>query len=278
MDERRIDDLYVAPLDRFIAERTALAKELKGAGDKEGAALVQSLRKPSVSAWAVNQLVRDRRSEIEELLGLGEDLHRAQRKALSGGGAKELSQLATRRRELVERLTDRAGRILRGAGSAGSRTHLDEVANTLMATATDPKAAAEVRRGRLEKDLPPPAGFGDFAQLADVIPLPTRPKAPPGKRAGSKAEPRPAKVESAAAARAKKRVEELAAEAASAAAEANRLRGLADEAESDARRIAEEAQRAEKVAARAGREADRAEQRAAAARERAEKAAERVTS
>jgi hypothetical protein len=277
MDEDRIDALYAAPLDRFIAERTALAKELKADGDKEGAARVQSIRKPSVSAWAVNQLARERRKELDELLGLGDDLHAAQRRALSGGGAKELQQLASRRRELVEFLTDRAGRILRAAGSSGSRAHLDEVANTLLATATDPKAAADVRRGRLERDLPPPAGFGDFAQLADVIPMPARPKAKAPPRAGKREGPEPmAKVASAAAARARKRSEELANEAAEAEGEARKVRQGADEAESEARRLAEEAGRAERAAERAGRDADRAEQRAAAARERASKAAERL--
>jgi hypothetical protein len=286
MDESRVDELYAAPLDRFIADRTALAKDLKAAGDRDGAAHVQSLRKPSVSAWAVNQLVRDRRVEVEELLGLGEDLHSAQRKALTGGGAKELQQLASRRRELVERLTDRAGRILRAAGASGSRTHLDEVANTLLATATDPQAAADVRRGRLERDLPPPAGFGDFAQLADVIPLPTRAKAAPkdakakaGRTAASEwAAPVEAKprVQSAADTRARKRLAELEKEAEEAAATAGQLRTEADIAETEARRLAEEAERAERAAARARREADRSEQRAAGAKERAAKAAARL--
>lgn len=277
MDEDRIDALYAAPLDRFIAERTALSRELKADGDREGAARVQSFRKPSVSAWAVNQLARERRKELDELLGLGDDLHAAQRKALSGGGAKELQQLASRRRELVEQLTDRAGRILRAAGSSGSRTHLDEVANTLLATATDAKAAADVRRGRLERDLPPPAGFGDFAQLADVIPMPARARTKPSPRGARRAGPLSmAKVASAADARARKRAEELVTEAAEAEGEARKLRQGADEAEGEARRLAEEAGRAQRAAARAGRDADRAEQRAMAARERATKAAERL--
>lgn len=285
MDESRVDELYAAPLDRFIADRTTLTKELKATGDREAAARVQSLRKPSVSAWAVNQLIRDRRSEVEELLGLGEDLHAAQRKALTGGGAKELQQLAGRRRELVERLTDRAGRILRASGASGGRTHLDEVANTLLATATDPKAAADVRRGRLERDLPPPAGFGDFAQLADVIPLPTRKPSPkeakptPGRAApvewAAPVEGK-ARVRSAADVRARKRVAELEKEAEEADAAARRLRKEADAAESEARRLTEEAERIERAAARARREADRAEQRAAGARERAVKASDRL--
>ena len=39
--EGRIDELYGLPLERFTAERDALAKELVTAGDREGAARVK---------------------------------------------------------------------------------------------------------------------------------------------------------------------------------------------------------------------------------------------
>jgi len=62
-----IDDLYGLPLDRFVAERTALARELRGAGRREEAGEVAALRKPSVAAWAVNQLVRTQGRAVDEL-------------------------------------------------------------------------------------------------------------------------------------------------------------------------------------------------------------------
>jgi len=57
--ERRIDDLYGLPLERFTPERDALAKELAAGGDRAGAARVKALRKPVVAAWAVNALARE---------------------------------------------------------------------------------------------------------------------------------------------------------------------------------------------------------------------------
>jgi hypothetical protein len=46
--QARIDELYALPLDRFIPERDALAKELRSAGDREAAQLVKSKLKPVV--------------------------------------------------------------------------------------------------------------------------------------------------------------------------------------------------------------------------------------
>jgi hypothetical protein len=272
-DETAIDELFGLPLGEFIPARTRLAKELKTAGDSDGAAAVQSLRKPTVSAWAVNQLVRQQRQDVEELLGHGERLREAQRKALSGGGAKELQEAAGRRREMVDRLVEAAGGILEDSGSSAARARLDEIANTLLATATDLAAAEAVRRGRLEKELPPPAGFGDVGELAAVIQMPKRAA---NRTVERKERAEPAPVQSAARARARKRAGELATEAETAEREADRLLLEAQEAEDEARRLRDEADGADRAAGRAVRTAGRAEQRAAAARDRADRAAARL--
>jgi hypothetical protein len=49
--------LYTLPLDDFIRARNSLAKQLADAGNSEEAQRVKGLRKPNVTAWAVNQLV-----------------------------------------------------------------------------------------------------------------------------------------------------------------------------------------------------------------------------
>ena len=53
-----VDELFGLPLDEFIPERTALAKSLRAEGRRDEAKEVAATRKPSVAAWAVNQLVR----------------------------------------------------------------------------------------------------------------------------------------------------------------------------------------------------------------------------
>src|SRR3954447_8139768 len=53
-----VDRLYGLPLEEFVAERDALAKRLRADKRREEADAVKSLRKPSVAAWAVNQVLR----------------------------------------------------------------------------------------------------------------------------------------------------------------------------------------------------------------------------
>ena len=78
------DDLYGLPVEEFTKARDELAKELRTAGKKEAADEVKSLRKPSVSAWAVNQAVRRSPPEAKALVKAGDELRKAQRGVVSG--------------------------------------------------------------------------------------------------------------------------------------------------------------------------------------------------
>jgi len=69
-----IDDLYGAPFDRFVPQRTELAKTLRKDGRRDEAAEVAALRKPSVAAWAVNQLIRTQARSVKDLFGAGDAL------------------------------------------------------------------------------------------------------------------------------------------------------------------------------------------------------------
>ena len=51
------DELYQVPLGEFTAARDALAARLKASGDKDAAAAARKARKPSIAAWASNQVV-----------------------------------------------------------------------------------------------------------------------------------------------------------------------------------------------------------------------------
>src|SRR5262245_26102959 len=109
--EEDIDRLFTLDPSEFIKARDELAKRLKAEGRTE-AAEVKALRRPTVAAWAANQVARQNPKEIGELLAAGDDLRQAQRKALSGvkgGGFREAMQ---RRRKAVDALTDRAESLL----------------------------------------------------------------------------------------------------------------------------------------------------------------------
>ncbi|HTJ41979.1 MAG TPA: hypothetical protein VL463_07765, partial [Kofleriaceae bacterium] len=60
--EDAIETLYRAPIDQFVAERKRLAAELK-TGDKAAAKALMERRRPTVSAWAVDQLHWQARAE-----------------------------------------------------------------------------------------------------------------------------------------------------------------------------------------------------------------------
>src|ERR687898_2136141 len=62
-----IDRLYQVPLGEFIAARNALAKET-------GEAAIKTLQKPSLPAWAVNQLYWRHRGVYDEVTARAEDL------------------------------------------------------------------------------------------------------------------------------------------------------------------------------------------------------------
>jgi hypothetical protein len=170
--EVRIDALYALPLDRFTAERDALAKELAAGDDRDAAARVKSLRKPAVAAWAVNVLGRNDPDGLRELIELGDRLRSAHRRAVSGGDVEPFRSAAEERRRLVKDLTREAGAILERAGGATSAT-IDAIGGTLEAATVDDETAELVRAGRLIKPVRPPVTFaGTGLQVLESRPSP----------------------------------------------------------------------------------------------------------
>src|SRR5690606_40691564 len=58
-------DLYGRTLAEFVAARNEQVRAAKAAGDKELAADIAGLRKPTVAAWTVNMLVHAAPDEAE---------------------------------------------------------------------------------------------------------------------------------------------------------------------------------------------------------------------
>ncbi len=95
-------ELFAVPPEDFIAARNAMVAELKAAGNDDDAAAVKALRRPTVTAYAVNHLAASDAEDIGELLDLGRRLVAAQRQVLSGrgGAAGELREATDARREV----------------------------------------------------------------------------------------------------------------------------------------------------------------------------------
>src|SRR5215218_775450 len=55
-----LDVLYAADLDAFTSTRTELAQRVRDEAGKDAADAVARARKPTVPAWALNRVVRER--------------------------------------------------------------------------------------------------------------------------------------------------------------------------------------------------------------------------
>lgn len=163
------DDLFRLARTDFTSARNALERRLRH-HDPDAAARIKALRRPSVSAWAVNQLWWRERGLFAALLAAGEDLRGAQLRGAPGAQQQALSQA---RRNCLTQLTAAAQRQLAATGHPATTATLRKVTTTLEACAAYGTQLPEHARGHLCEDLAPPG----FERLADFAPMPNRPSA-----------------------------------------------------------------------------------------------------
>lgn len=173
-DNRRVDfdsvadELYeVVPSD-FVAARRAAVASAKEAGDTALAKELGGLRRPTMTGWALNVLVRTDPARIGRLLDLGAELRAAQQ----GLRSDEMRSLATTRAALLAEVTDRAAEVARERGHELSGATLREVGQSLAAAIADPDIGADLRLGRMHGAVSY-SGFGP--ELLAVVPTPTPP-------------------------------------------------------------------------------------------------------
>ena len=185
----------------FIAARDALAKELRTAGDKDLAAAVKKLRRPSVPAWALNQVVRTAPDAVDALASAAADAQAAQQRTLTGGDADALRVAMTGRRAAIDAVVQRAFAVLRDSGRS-VESYEREIDGAVNAIASSEPLLAALRGGELQAieeggELDFFAGV-DIADLPKPKPKPERklaavPKAPPAPKSKPKPEPAPPK-------------------------------------------------------------------------------------
>jgi hypothetical protein len=162
------DALFQLPLADFTAARNALASRLKQAGHPDEAARVKALAKPSISAWAVNQLYWTDRASFDRLLEAGARLR--------GANMADLRGPLEARREAISKLLRAAETLLGNAGHSPAPETLRRIESTLEAVSAMPEA----QPGRLTADITPPG----FEALASLFPggTPVKPAAAPRPR------------------------------------------------------------------------------------------------
>jgi hypothetical protein len=167
--EAAVAELYSADPDEFVERRGVLAARARAAGDAAAAKRIAALRKPTRSAWVVNQLARSAPGAVSGLAGLGEQLREAQRSS-DGEALRALSQ---RRHQLVGTLVRQALAVTgQHSPSAALR---DEVTATLGAAVADPQVAGQLAAGTLDRAVHR-EGFGPAGVLTVVTSQPGRPK------------------------------------------------------------------------------------------------------
>jgi hypothetical protein len=137
--------LYQSSQAQFVAERKRLAAELKASGDKAGAAQLGKLARPTLSAWAVNQLWWHAREGFEALLASSARLREGDRSATAA------------HRDALLLLRGRAAVLLTDAGHAVTDATLRRVTTTLTALAATGSFSPDAP-GALASDRDPP-GF-----------------------------------------------------------------------------------------------------------------------
>jgi hypothetical protein len=180
--EQAADELYGLPPDEFTAARDALVKQLRADKERELANQVKALRKPTVAAWALNQLVRNRRKDVERLLAAGDELRAAQEELVASGDRSGFQKAAAKERELVATLARDAAALAAEAGVGTSQGLEEKFVATLHAAALDEEVAAELGAGRVLRERQAVTGFGG-------IELGAAPSKPGPKRAEKPAKP-----------------------------------------------------------------------------------------
>ncbi|MEV7525893.1 hypothetical protein [Streptomyces sp. NPDC091371] len=276
-------ELWALRPAEFTAARDEYVAKARTAGDKQLAARIAALRKPTLAAWTAGLLARRRPKEAHGLVELGEALRTAHRTL----DAEQLRKLSHDQHAVIGHLARTARALADEAGQPVSETVVHEVEQILHAVLADADVAAQWEEGRLVKAPDAVTGFTGLEPLPGAVP-PRRTQPRPAGPAPERDQP-PAPDARAGQAR-RERVKAARAEAAEARAEAERMEAervavqeLVDStaaavlaAEEDvraARKRLESARASSAQAAARHREAERAATRA---RARAEASARKV--
>lgn len=174
-----IDELYAGRTEQFTARRDELAAQARAGGDRELAAQIKALRRPTVVAWLANQLARHHGAELRPLLELGDALREATA-ALSG---PDLRQLSRQRNAVVQALVRQARDLAVTLGRPVPENVVRELEQTLLVALADPESAAQLAAGRLSEGLDSAGFSGPVVAIGGPTAVSRRSNAPPASTA-----------------------------------------------------------------------------------------------
>lgn len=148
-------DLYALDLDRIVPARDEQARALRAAGEKDLARELARLPKPTLAAWVVDLLARERPAQLEDLLGLGDGL----RAATDQGDAAGLRRLVEQQRRSLALLVRQARELASERAVPVSESTATQLEDILRAAVADPGTADTVRAATLARRPPTAAGL-----------------------------------------------------------------------------------------------------------------------
>jgi hypothetical protein len=143
--EEAMDRLYMGSPDEFVELRKQLAGELKDSGEDDSSAKIKEAKKPSVAAWALNQISRRNPDQLESLFEASE--------TLAGAKGKAAREAAIARHHAVSKLVEAAASYLEETGRSANASMKEKITETLYAVATDEEARSLLERGWLTKEV-----------------------------------------------------------------------------------------------------------------------------
>lgn len=163
--EGDMDALFKLPLAEFTGARNDLAARLKREGRADDSNLIKKLPKPSISAWAVNQVHWNHREAFDGLLATSQRFRQSQ-SSQSATRMADLRESLDARREALSQLSELATALLREAGHNPTPDTIHRITTTLEALSAHATLSGGPTPGRLTQDVDPPS----FASLASLMP------------------------------------------------------------------------------------------------------------
>jgi len=151
VEQSASDALYGVGLAEFTAARNLLVKTLKAEGKLDEAAAVAKLRKPSVTAWAINQVARQRGDLIGSVLLAGRKMREAMSQAV-GGDRSGLAEARDTERAAIEATVEAAAQQLAASGHPAGDDARRRMTETLRSATVEETVADLVSRGVLDAD------------------------------------------------------------------------------------------------------------------------------
>ncbi len=124
-----LDRLYAAPLDGFVALRKELAATLRAGGEVAGSAEVAAAKKPSRTAWALNQVARRHPQALHAVF----DAHAAAARTHGDGDAEALRDTVRAYRDALAEVVKRSAEVAAEAGIILGATQARELSETVRA-------------------------------------------------------------------------------------------------------------------------------------------------